>query len=507
MVLRLHRFRWVVGLLVIVLAGLTVAAAYAAPNAAPAAQGSTCNWRSIGNANKASYYAAAAMDTVADHMYIYGGLDQSQATLDTVQRIDLSGTSITPAPHSIVTGVSALKRFGAAGAFRVHGNDTAAFFIGGADSVRRGVGSDDVQVYDTKNKSWKKITTSGTFEDRLLHAAAYDPVHDVIWVTGGIAKCGLDDIANNRCTARTFPTKYLEFDDAAGTATWHQLSGSGPNQLYGHTMVYDENGKRMILFGGSRDGRQGSNNVWILDLSDADVTKAKWAQVSAGGVTVPKLALHGAAFDSARNMLVVYGGVTTNFNMPNENTSSATFALDVTKNPPVWSNLGVSIQERVGPAMAYAPLHQVVVINGGRRRAHVPPPQDVQRSSHALSCADQPTQIPPPSTAQPSPTTPPTVLPSPPTPMITATPARPTQPTPGGDVQVCSFIQRFNRIPPAVISAALANPDTVYGYNLRCNPSVPASLANRPRRYLSIHDTARPWHPLYNSLEMKCGCP
>jgi hypothetical protein len=445
------------------------------------------------------------MDTENNHLYVYGGLDQAQETLDTVQRIDLSGSSIQPAPHTIVTGVAAQKRFGAAGTFRGTAGKADVLFIGGADDVQTGTGTDDVQVFDTKGKSWSTLTTSGAFEDRLFHAAAYDPVHDVVWVTGGIARCGLDDIANNRCTARTFPTKYLAFDDAAGTSTWSVLSGAGPNQVYGHTMVYDPSGKRMIVVGGSRDGRQGSNNVWVLDLSDADVAKASWSSVTAGGATLPRIALHGAAYDAARDWVVVYGGVTSNFNVPSENTNTAAYALDMTQSPPVWVNLGASLQARVGPAMAYAPLHQSVVLTGGRRQAQASPPQDVLRSSHALSCADQPTPQPTPTqpaTAIPSP---PTALPSPVTPMPSATP--PTQPTPGGEVQVCSFITRFGRVPPAVIAAALANPNSVYGYNLGCNPNTPPNLLNRPRRYLSIHDTARPWHPLYNSLEMKCGCP
>jgi hypothetical protein len=429
-------------------------------------------------------------------------LDQTQATLSTVQRIDLSGTSIRPALHSLVTGVPSLKRYGAAGAFRAKGDDSAVYFIGGSGDVQNGTGSSDVQVYNVKNKSWTKDTPGGTFENRLLHAAAYDPDHDVIWVTGGIAKCGLADIADGKCTARTFATKYIEFDAVSGAARWRQLAGAGPNQVYGHVMVYDSVGKRMLVIGGTRDGRLGSNTVWALDLSK-DTANASWSQLSTAGANLPRLALHAGAFDASRNRVVIYGGVVSNFNLPGENASTATYALDLSQNPPAWANLNASLQERVGAVMEYTPLHKEVVIAVGRRKAKVPPPQDVQRSSHALSCADQPTQIPPPSTPVATTTNVPTVLPSPPTPIPTAS----ATPKPPESVQVCKFIQRFARVPSAVISAAVANPTKVYGFYLNCNPNIMPNMLNRPRRYLSIHDTARPWHPLYNSLELKCGCP
>ncbi|MFN2115634.1 MAG: kelch repeat-containing protein [Anaerolineae bacterium] len=507
MISRTHT-RWLtVGLLAVAIAVVAATAALAAPDLAPTSQGSSCAWQSIGSAAKSAYFAAAAMDTENNHLYVYGGLDQDREALNTVQRIDLSGASIKPAPHTTVTGVPALKRYGAAGAFRAKGDDSAVYFIGGSGSMATGSGTDDVQVYNVKTKTWSLITPGGAFEDRLLHAAAYDPEHDVIWITGGIGQCSLDDIDQGKCTARTFATKYLEFDDTTGDASWHQLSGTGPNQVYGHVMVYDSAAKQMLLVGGTRDGQLGMSTVWALDLSK-DVDSATWDQLSVGGVSLPRLALHGGAYDASRNRVVVYGGVTSNMNLPDENVSNGTYALDLTQSPPAWADLGTTVQDRVGPAMGYAPLHQSVILAGGRRKDQGSSPQDVQRGSYALECADQPTQIPPPPTVpatstSATPTDVPTQLPPPPT--VPVTPTKTTEPP--ESVQVCDFITRFGRVPAAVIADAVANPTKVYGFYLTCNPNVQPSLANRPRRYLSIHDTARPWHPLYNSLELKCGCP
>jgi plastocyanin len=87
---------------------------------------------------------------------------------------------------------------------------------------------------------------------------------------------------------------------------------------------------------------------------------------------------------------------------------------------------------------------------------------------------------------------PPTVTPSP-------------QPTAPG-VNVCDFAVR--RVPPAVINAAVANPSRVQGWNQPCNPSLPMDPFFNPlRSWLSLDAISKPFHPVYNSLVFKCGCP
>lgn len=475
--------------------------------ARPAQQAPSCGWQGIGNASKAVYYPAVAMDTDNHQMYVYGGLDQALDTQNTVQKIDLSGTDIRPAPHGTVTGVASLKRFGAAGAYRSRGDDSAVYFVGGAGDVMTGQGTNDVQQFNVKTRQWSSLSAGGSLEDRLFPAAAYDPLHDVIWVTGGIKSCGISDATSGNCPARTFPTRYLAFDPTTGAAQWSQLGGTGPSQVYGHGMVFDPAGKRLLVVGGSRDGRVGTNDVWQLDLADADPANATWSTLSTAGVSLPRVALHGAALDTGRNWLVVYGGVTSNFNTPGENTPTTTYALDLGTTPPTWIDLGTGLQQRIGAGMAYSARHQGVVLAGGRRVSRAQPPQDVQRDSNILQCADQGTSLPPPETPVPTATRtapPPTVLPPP----VTATATQSAPPTqPATNAQVCAFIQRFNRVPPAAIADAMANPSRIGGWGKSCNPGVPDSGANPDRRYLSLLNINKPYHPLFNGLVFRCGCP
>jgi hypothetical protein len=47
----------------------------------------------------------------------------------------------------------------------------------------------------------------------------------------------------------------------------------------------------------------------------------------------------------------------------------------------------------------------------------------------------------------------------------------------------------------------------VLGWNQLCDPNKLASRFNYPRAWLSIQQIGQAYHPLYNSLEWKCGCP
>jgi hypothetical protein len=71
--------------------------------------------------------------------------------------------------------------------------------------------------------------------------------------------------------------------------------------------------------------------------------------------------------------------------------------------------------------------------------------------------------------------------------------------------EACSFLQ--GRVPAAVITDAIANPGKIPGWLEPANPNLPAGPGNPPRHQLSIVNPGLPWHPLYNSLIYKVGCP
>jgi hypothetical protein len=90
-------------------------------------------------------------------------------------------------------------------------------------------------------------------------------------------------------------------------------------------------------------------------------------------------------------------------------------------------------------------------------------------------------------------------------PTRTPTAVVPTATTGPGEPQVCDFI--LSRVPAAVIDAAIANPTSVAGWNQLANPSAPPSPFNQPRRMLSLSNVGVPYHPIFNPVIYKAGCP
>jgi len=85
-----------------------------------------------------------------------------------------------------------------------------------------------------------------------------------------------------------------------------------------------------------------------------------------------------------------------------------------------------------------------------------------------------------------------------PAPTNTPAPPPPTAP------EICDNIRE--RVPAAVLNAALAAPQSVQGWDQLCNPNVAPSLVNVKRNRLTMQDPGKKFHPLFNSLVWRCGC-
>jgi hypothetical protein len=69
----------------------------------------------------------------------------------------------------------------------------------------------------------------------------------------------------------------------------------------------------------------------------------------------------------------------------------------------------------------------------------------------------------------------------------------------------CAYLQ--GRVPPAVIQAAMANPDKVYGYLQSTNPNRRGDSYNPPRTSLTLANPNLVWNALSNPVIFKAGCP
>lgn len=465
------------------LATLVLAAALwgGTADAAPARQSGplVCSWTSLPPLlRQGVYFSAAAYDSGNHTAWFYGGVNQTGQVANTLTALDLSNADPSKASASEpATDGARSQRYGAAGAYRSAGDASALFFIGGA--AEDGQGKNDLQMLTIKDAAWRKVNPQGG-KQRLFSAAVYIPVHDVILVQGGTRACPLDDSSRQSgdCEADNLGSQFLTFDPMTDEMRWINGPAGGPQNLMGSSLVYDGRAKRVLAFGGSRDNNLAENRVFELDVSDPDLSKASWRALTTDGLPPKARYFHSAAYDANRNMLVVQGGVAQAGLGRSENVLDDTWGLDLTPNPPVWVDLDADFRDLVGAAMVYAPrINRPVMLGGRARFKDRSDTQTTFRDPNGLECGAAPT----------------------PTREPTRTVVDPGQP------KVCDYLAR--RVPAAVINDAIANASSVRGFGEPLNPGVPPGPTNPLKTYLGLQNPAVPYHPLFNGVAYKAGCP
>ncbi len=89
----------------------------------------------------------------------------------------------------------------------------------------------------------------------------------------------------------------------ASPPAWQALKpASSPAARSVHSLVYDPDGKRVLLIGGQPDGPTPLGDLWAWDGT-------AWSQLSPGGDALPPRKNFGAVHDPARKRVVVFGGI------------------------------------------------------------------------------------------------------------------------------------------------------------------------------------------------------
>ncbi len=145
-------------------------------------------------------------------------------------------------------------------------------------------------TWEWDGSTWAQVSLSGTVPGaRHLHAMAYDSSRGKTVLFGGADGSYFGYLINDT----------WEWN---GT-TWAQvpMSGTVPAPRYGHTMAYDRQRGKTVLFGGVNGGTF-FNDTWEWNGSG-------WGQVSMSG-TVPGARLHHAMIYGAQSrQTVLFGGV------------------------------------------------------------------------------------------------------------------------------------------------------------------------------------------------------
>ena len=219
--------------------------------------------------------------------------------------------------------------------------------FGGTDGVN--VFADVWQLTLGDNPSWSTLSAGVTIPPARTEAGvAYDPLRDRLIVCGGRGSSGnaLGDVWAL---------------SLSGPNVWNEIRPEPPLAAarYGHGMVYDPAGDRMVLFGGY--GAAPMNDLPVLSLSGTPT----WGALSPAGPSPSPRYRQATLLDATRRRLVVFGGV-----------DASSYRNDVwvlsLADGASWELLattGTPPSSRYGPGAMIDPVLDRLVVFGGRTQS------------------------------------------------------------------------------------------------------------------------------------------
>ena len=150
----------------------------------------------------------------------------------------------------------------------------------------------DTWMYDPAANTWTELSPAGdTPVARNGHAMVYDPVGQKVVLFGGVnAKGRLDDT--------------WMYDPAANTWTELEPRGPQPPVRWGHAMAYDSVSGKVILFGGYEWESGGPrSDTWAYDA-----TANTWTLLRPTGDHPPERAGLSLVYDEAGGAMILFGG-------------------------------------------------------------------------------------------------------------------------------------------------------------------------------------------------------
>ena len=262
-------------------------------------------------------------DESSNRLIVYGGCFSSCGFAQSQVFVlsDANGLGGTPAwSQSSVT--NPVSRVGHTAVFDSPNNMMIAF---GGHLAFFGTDHNDTRFLNNANGTLSPSTWTGLFPMgtppgiRSAHTAVYDRSNNRMIIFGG------DNLIRTCC-----PYNIAQYNDVwvlanangiGGTPTWMQLLPSGPlpnprgstGAGHGHSAVYDEVNNRMLVFGGVEWSNPAQDGVLLGDLWELSHANGLggtpvWTQLSQSGAVPGPRFTHGAAFDSASQRMIAFGG-------------------------------------------------------------------------------------------------------------------------------------------------------------------------------------------------------
>jgi len=302
-----------------------------------------------GAAPPVRFYNGLVYDRSSDHMLLVGGGtgvvgDPSYGGEfhDDVWSLPMDDTLVW---NPLVTDSQRPPQKLAGHAMAVDAAGSRMWVVGGSGDVLT-AGVWELGLSDTDPR-WRGLVPSGdAFPARTEHTATYDPARHRILVFGGYAG-----------GARLNDLWELSLEP---TPKWTRLTpgGTPPSPRDWHTAILDAPHDRIIVFGGSASDGHGGwtllNDVWSLSLAGS----GEWSPLSTSGPVPAGRGGHTAAYDAARQRMIVAGG-----EIGQPYASGDIWSLSLDDNP-TWSLIGS------GPglefhAMCIDPIRDRLLMMGG----------------------------------------------------------------------------------------------------------------------------------------------
>jgi len=275
---------------------------------------------------------AMAYDAQSDRIIMFGGFVGMPTVFADTWAYDFNTNTWT----DLTSGMAPSGRVHPAMAYDDESDRVVLF--GGST----GAESDETWAYDFETNTWTDVTPTARPFGRSGHAMAYDAQSDRVVLFGGLGQFG----PRNDTWAYDFNTN-----------VWTNLDpATHPSARVSHSMTYDTESDRVILFGG--DPGVLNDETWTYDL-DANV----WENASPATGPAARSG-HALLYDAQSDRIVLFGGLT--FIGGFVDLPSDTWAYDTDTNE--WTNAN---PQEPGPpgrwrhAIAYDAESDRVILFGG----------------------------------------------------------------------------------------------------------------------------------------------